>query len=364
MTNKIEQALVALPDESTVTVTVGFDGYIDTIIRVVEHSDVNGETYFKTMKCFGNYVAGKSHKSCSLELKVIKEKSGGNMPIFSKALSKLDVNVNCIGAMGYPTILPIFDDISERCKLFSVSNPGTCQALEFEDGKLMLACNEDIEKLNYDILSRRLGISKMVEIIEQSDMITFLNWSELKGSTSIWKGILKDVYPLIKSNKNMNMFIDLSDCSHRSNQEILEMLGLINEYSKIIDVSISLNLNEAEKLISTLEKNASDITEILIALSQSIKCKVIIIHLVNSSYCINDGEIICNQNKYIEKPKLLTGGGDNFNAGFVFSYLNGFDIYDALTIANAVSGYYVSHGHSPTKQQLATWIAENDYITL
>jgi hypothetical protein len=43
----------------------------------------------------------------------------------------------------------------------------------------------------------------------------------------------------------------------------------------------------------------------------------------------------------------LTGGGDNFNAGYCFARLNGFDLFESLMVANAVSGYYVKFGNSP-----------------
>lgn len=352
---------IHLRKKKDLTVTVGFDGYVDSIIKVVKQVDEDGKMYFKTMKCFGEYIINKAQKSCSLELKVIKEKSGGNMPIFSKALSNLGVKVNCIGALGYPTVLPIFENLGKNCTLYSVSNPGTCQALEFEDGKLMLATNDEIEKLDYDTITKRLPIAVITDLLEQSDMLTFLNWSELSGSTSIWKGLLENAFPQ-KSCERKHLFIDLSDCSHRLDSDILEMLELIKQFTQKVDVTLSLNLNEAERLAFTIGITSTESVEILDGLYQTIHCKRIIIHLTDGSYCREGTQVFQMKNHYIEKPKLLTGGGDNFNAGFVFGYLNGYDIEESLCIANAVSGYYVSHGHSPTYEQLSEWADKNKCI--
>lgn len=85
------------------------------------------------------------------------------MPIFSQALAKLDVSVNCVGAMGYPDVLPIFRNMPPNCQLLSVCEPGLCQALEFDDGKLMLANNEDIDQLDYP------GTNHIGEYIAWSD---------------------------------------------------------------------------------------------------------------------------------------------------------------------------------------------------
>ena len=61
-------------------------------------------------------------------------------------------------------------------------------------------------------------------------------------------------------------------------------------------------------------------------------------------------------NRQIKRPKLSTGGGDNFNAGYAYGILQGMTPPEALTVANEVSGFYVSHGHSPNRDELIRWI--------
>jgi sugar/nucleoside kinase (ribokinase family) len=55
---------------------------------------------------------------------------------------------------------------------------------------------------------------------------------------------------------------------------------------------------------------------------------------------------------FCKEPKILAGGGDNFNAGFCFSMLHDFNLFQSLLLANAVSGYYVKTGASPSVNNL------------
>ena len=98
---------------------MGFDGFVDTIVRVIRTSDWPGVyNYFQDISEFGHYIIDKQGKSCSLELDEQLVKIGGNMPITANALGNLGVHINCIGAMGYPKLHSVFHQISSNCKLY------------------------------------------------------------------------------------------------------------------------------------------------------------------------------------------------------------------------------------------------------
>jgi len=60
-----------------------------------------------------------------------------------------------------------------------------------------------------------------------------------------------------------------------------------------------------------------------------------------------------------ERPKLSTGGGDNFNAGLTWGLLQGFSLPEAAAFANAASGFFVAGGISPDLKNL-----NNTYLKL
>ena len=47
---------------------VGFDGYIDRILRPIAQTTEETAAYFDTIGDFGNFLAGKTGKSCAIQL--------------------------------------------------------------------------------------------------------------------------------------------------------------------------------------------------------------------------------------------------------------------------------------------------------
>src|SRR5690606_17443889 len=101
------------------TVTIGFDGFIDSIVRVVSNRTSYEVNYFKTIHEFGNYTLAKSGSNFSLELEQAVKKAGGNMPIMARAMAGWNLHVNCVGTLGLPDIDPSFRRFPDNCRLFS-----------------------------------------------------------------------------------------------------------------------------------------------------------------------------------------------------------------------------------------------------
>ena len=69
---------------------------------------------------------------------VTQRKLGGNGPIMANALACLGLHVTYLGCLGYPEIDPVFRDFATRATVRSIAEAGHTDALEFDDGKLML----------------------------------------------------------------------------------------------------------------------------------------------------------------------------------------------------------------------------------
>ena len=63
---------------------------------------------------------------------------------------------------------------------------------------------------------------------------------------------------------------------------------------------------------------------------------------------------------YEENPKITTGAGDHFNAGFSAARLGGLSPTAWLTFATANSGYYVRTAQSPSIGQIENFLRQRE----
>src|SRR5688500_15478369 len=116
---------------SAKTVTLGFDAFIDSVVKVIRYKDDQSPiSFFASPHAFGEYMAGKRDKNLSIELETMTTKLGGNMPIMANAIAHMGPKVSCIGPLGHPDIHPVFHQMPSNCQLHSFANPGLSKVLE------------------------------------------------------------------------------------------------------------------------------------------------------------------------------------------------------------------------------------------
>ena len=337
-------------------IAAGFDGFIDILVKPIMKKKKDGHEYFSSIASFGEYLISKSSMSSSIELETITEKIGGNMPIYAHALTTFGLTCDCIGTLGLPNVKEIFSSLSEHASLTSVGNPGHCTALEFSDGKVMLARNSSIDELDYNLLIDYLGTDRLINWMQNSDAVALLNWSEMRGVSSIWRGLLDHILPKASINVNHLLIIDVSDCSCRCADEIREMTELISKFSHYFRVVFSMNYNEVLSICQAFDQVSSDIPDMIRFISEKTNVKEIVIHLLDRAFVFDDGKSCIIPGKRIEAPLLTTGGGDNFNAGLTLGLLGGLYLQDAVALANAAGGFYVVNGRSASIPELHQFI--------
>lgn len=339
-------------------VLLGFDGFVDKILKPIKSKTRENSIPFETMLEFSDYVKTKAGKSCSIDLEMVQEKLGGNMPIIANALSNLGCDTTCIGAMGVPEIHPAFRKMNEKCHLISVSHPGYCEALEFEDGKLMLATNFDIDALNYDKILKAVGETNLIQYFTECDAYAFLNWGELICSNDILANLMKNILPKCNFMSRKIMFIDFSDFSKRKDSEVSEMVKLLNQYAEYFNITISVNQNELDLLIEKLHIKKTEHTsdDEILELYEKFRCENFVIHLLENTKYVENNSVKTIEKEVIKDPKIITGGGDNFNAGLLFGLLLGHNIEEAIVIAGAVSCLYVREAENVSLDQLKNYL--------
>lgn len=339
-------------------VTAGFDGFVDRIVKLVwEKQKGDTPVYFKNIRQWGDYISSKQKTSFSLEMEEVDVRAGGNMPILATALSQFGVQVNGIGAMGYPEIHPVFHSLAKKCKLYSFAEPGESIAVEFQDGKIFLASFGKLHVSGWKQINHILGKRKLTSLFTKSDMVCFLNWSEIDAATDIWKGVLHDVISKLNVKSQPAILTDLSDCSKRPAGDILEVLNILRILNKLARVTLSLNRNEAALVLKVLTKKSSnDLKKQASLIQAELSVDTIVVHSSKESAASRRNEIQYQAGFYNPEPVISTGAGDNFNAGLCISQLMNLNLADSLLLANAMAGYYVSNGKPGTLSEISRYL--------
>ncbi|QKK07877.1 MAG: hypothetical protein HND58_06610 [Planctomycetota bacterium] len=138
----------------------GFDGFLDSIIRVVDRRRSMAMEDFEpisTIPRFAGRVADAAGKSANIELVVDEVRFGGNGPLYAGALGRLGMPTTYIGAVGKDDesdeLLPVYQPFAERCeRVIPIAAPAYTDALEFDDGKIMLGKAANVQAVTWDRL--------------------------------------------------------------------------------------------------------------------------------------------------------------------------------------------------------------------
>ncbi len=340
---------------------IGMDGFVDSIIDVVDKRD-NYQKYSRisTIEAFGQKIVAAAGKSANYEFVVKQRKLGGNGPIYANALAIAGMDVDYIGALGDPEPDPVFADFATRARLYSLCGAGLTDALEFDDGKLMLGKHTTLAEVNWKTLCEKVGLEKFIAMCEAADLIAMNNWTMLPLLGEIWAHVASDVLPKL-SQRHRLVFIDLADPEKRTAQDIKRDLGTLTCMQNHAKVMLGLNLKEAAQVATVLGicppgDNNDEIVKAAKGIREALNISTVVIHPRRGAGAANCTSAAWFDGPLVKQPRLSTGAGDNFNAGFCLGELVGCTLEESLACGTAASGYYVREAGSATAAQLAEFI--------
>ncbi len=358
-------ALAAVPDAHKPEILVGFDGFIDDIIDLVDKRQSPTEyTKVRTITDFGNKVLAAAGKSAGIGAVTRVTKLGGNGPIMANALCAQDAAVTAIGILGEPALHPVFQPLAARAKqTISLGNAAVTSALEFEDGKVMLNFSDPMATITFDHVAARCGgLGGLKELFKRSAGIASVNWSQTPGMTDMWRRLAKEVLPGLRSDRPL-FFVDLADPHRCPDSQITEGLAALQELQRHVDVVLGLNENECRQMCSVFgvpypkaEPEWEAAREACVNLRKHFGFSRVMCHMVKSSAVAWDGGSTAADGFWEPKPKITTGAGDHYNAGFFAAILASMAPAHCLQIGGATSGHYVRTGDSPTRAQVVAFL--------
>src|SRR6266699_3826522 len=267
------QKLLAAADRAgQVTAFVGLDGFVDEILHVVDkRMDAQNYERVPTIASLAERIAEAAGKSTNIELVNQFTKLGGNGPIMANALASFGLKVTYLGNLGYPNLHPVFAEFASRAEVYSIAEPGYTDALEFEDGKIMLGKHQSLKQVNWENIKSRFGFDRFSDQLCTADLVGFVNWTMLTSMSDVWAQVLQGVCPKVQGPKR-KLFFDLADPEKRTPEDILRALELIVMFQKYFDVILGLNEKESYEIAGVLGlKPAKSSVDTLLQLSQDIR---------------------------------------------------------------------------------------------
>ena len=342
--------------------TVGLDAFVDEIIRVVDRR--TSDTEFTTIEQIvelGTRIIGASGQSTNLELVVERVKLGGNGPIMANALAALGPQVSCVGPLGEGSLHPAFEEMGRTATLISLGAPGHTDALEFEDGKVMLGKLEPLNLVTWPRLLERAGADGLVNLFANADLLALVNWTMIPAMSAIWEEILI-LLAAHPASPTRRFFFDLADPEKHDDAKVAAACRLLAQFQEFGPTTLGLNEKEAFRVGRALgyeggHHGRSEVLGVTSFISAKLPLETVVVHPRAYAVVGTRGEITANvDGPFVENPLISTGAGDHFNAGFCLGKQLGLTNDEAATAAVGTSGYYVRNAESPSLDQLAGFL--------
>lgn len=331
---------------------VGLDGFVDEIFHVVDKRE-SAESYQRlpTIAQFAERMAHAAGKSTNIELVSQRVKLGGNGPIMANALANLGLSVTYLGNLGYPNLHPVFEEFSTQAAVHSIAEPGLTDALEFEDGKVMVGKHQTLKDVNWDNIVSRFGADKLQASLDAASLVCFVNWTMYTATSEIWEAIQREIAPRLGGERR-RLFIDLADPEKRTQDDIRHALDLIARFQTHFDVILGLNEKESSEIggvlaLDTSDHSAKGLSHLAGQVRSKLEIHSVVIHPVRFAVAADATGTAAVEGPFTAKPLITTGAGDHFNAGFCLGRSLGLNLEYSLQVGVATSGYYVRNAKSP-----------------
>jgi sugar/nucleoside kinase (ribokinase family) len=350
-------------DVAPIGAVIGLDGFVDEIAQVVDKRASAGEfDRITSIEQFAGRIRDAKGQSANIEVVVRLQKLGGNGPIMANALAAMGLGVTCIGSLGHPDLHPVFYDLAKKARVISIAQACHTDALEFDDGKIMLGKLTPTAEITWDNLISRVGIDELVSIIASCRLIGTVNWTMLPYMNDIWRRLAADVLPEIPPQERY-LFVDLADPEKRTREDLRSGLKVLDVFKPFMQVILGLNLKEAMQVAAALDIPVSgdpekQIESMAVSIREKMDINTVVIHPRTGGAAADAGGSAYFAGPFVKHPKISTGAGDHFNAGFVAGRLLGLNLAEALCMGTATSGFYVRSAASPTLTDLVEFIRD------
>lgn len=346
----------SLGDEKVV---LGFNGAIDRVREIVDERQ-RQDTYKRVQRLddFGKQIssAGEEERSMLMEWVCSDMRTGALVCHISRALGMLDFDPVMIGMFGDPPKDAFLDEFGEY-DMESLGEPAYTDAIEFDDGKLMLSESGGMRYLDWEMLCEKVGFDQLASYLDGAAVLGMGYWAEISDMVSIFEGIADELAPTLSSPPK-HILIDPADVGTRPSKDIKQAGAVLNRLDAVSPVTMSANRYETIDIANSLRSTAgerSPKTAAAIA-REELGISRFVTHGATESALVTESGVFGVDVPREDEPVLSTGAGDHFNAGFLLGLIYNLDPEESVALGNAVGGCFVRQGDPPTYEKIKEFL--------
>ena len=340
---------------------IGFDAFTDDICALVDQRlDYEHFTRFADLGKFAEAVACAAGNSANFELLQLDRRIGGNAANLAKALCSWNHSIHLAATVGTKgAIEPLFASLADACcEIFPMGPSPHTDALEFQDGKLLLGKMGALLHLSAEEIVSLVGPENLSRLLTDCDLFASTNWTMLAHAQPLWQHLRESCFADLPPKQRF-FLVDLADPRKRPLADLQGALQELSKWQAKFDVVLSVNCAECAQVSQALGIDEGKVAHDLInrqqqcaAITERLQIKATVVHGTDFATVGFGKDVLSVVSPYCAMPATTTGGGDHFNAGLCHALLCKLAWPEALAHANATSGYFVRFGKCPSPLEL------------
>jgi hypothetical protein len=342
-------------------VVFGFDGFVDQVREVVaDRRDPETHDRLDELAGFSERVAASVEADSSLSFEWIQRgtRTGGHTCHLGRAFGKWGFDPVLVGMYGDPLLDP-FDREFADYELHTLGEPGYTDAVEFDDGKLLLIENGDSMELDWDRLCDRVGRETLATRLDGARLFGAGYWAETPNLPDLLSG-LRDLWPEL-TDPPETVVVDPGDVRKLDPGRLRAGREALGELDDVARVVLTANRAETDVLADTYgervgsDRDATGDAEVVF---DALDASLVVCHGLEESVVVSETGTHRVSVPVVDDPELTTSSGDHFNAGLALALVEGMEPATAAAVGNAVAGCFVRTGVAPSLADVRSFLEE------
>jgi len=240
---------------------LGFDGFVDTVRRVVdERHDPESFEPMTELGAFGERIAASADEESSITVEWTRDgtRTGGHTCHVARALIGFGASPTMIGAYGDPE-RDVFADEFGDARRYSFGEPNYTEAVEFDDGKLLVTETGATRTLDWETLVDAVGIETLATHLDGADLFGVGYWVVVPDLPSVLTGLREQVWPTLDDPPE-TVLVDPGDVRQLADEVLDAGIEPLRRFAAVAPVTLSANRAEMTHLADTLGATPDSLT--------------------------------------------------------------------------------------------------------